>query len=124
MLSRDGSGKQRNEAEHFQIRARPAVSDDDRQRMLSLAAFVNEVNSNLVVHESVVMERRDILKLSFPVEIIAPVVTDVCEELEIESILPSGAGNLINPARACEALAKVLYCCLGEVRAEGGYRHR
>src|SRR5713101_4641813 len=80
---------------------------------------MNEMDSQTIRHIAIVMERRESLHLRFPVKLISPVLANLLEELETDSIFPSGAGYLVKPAGSTQPVSKVVHRPLRE-----GYRKR
>src|SRR6476661_10390030 len=100
-------GQERDDLQHFEKRAGPSVSQNQRDGMRSLAAFVNEVNTDAVDGAAMVMEGGHCFQLCLPVEAIFPVVAELSQITAIEAIVPSRAGYLIGPAGTGQTGTKI-----------------
>src|ERR1700730_4538825 len=90
------------------------MCQDQRDGSRALAPLMNEVDSEPIRHIPAVMERREFLHLGLPVKLISPIATNLPEKLEIDSVLPSGALDLVRPASSPQSGSKVVYRGLRE----------
>ena len=119
-----GVGEERDEGEHLDERAGPAMGDEERQRRWPVAPRVDEVDAETVHAGPEVGERVHRALLTPPVESRAPVLDDVPEVGEAGAVVPAGALDLVRPARAAEALPQVVERRLRNVDDEGARLHR
>ena len=100
-------------------RARPAVRDDQRQRVRVVGAGVDEVDLLTV---DVGEEVRPTVELRFlrpPVVLVLPRVAEVLEIREIGAVVPTTARDLVGPARAAQPFLEVVEHRFGYVDTEG-----
>src|SRR5690606_38094705 len=88
-------------------RARPAVRDDERQRLRSDAALVDEVDLEPADLGAELLELVEPRLGRTPVELVAPVRDQLAHGVEVRAVAPARAGDLVGKARAREALAQV-----------------
>src|SRR6266849_3051161 len=100
--------------QHLQERAGPSMSQDQRDRRGAFASLMNEMDSQTLRHIAIVMERRETFYLRFPVKLMSPVLANLLEELETDSVFPSGAGYLVKPAGSTQPVSKVVHRPLRE----------
>jgi hypothetical protein len=70
--------------------------------------FVNEMDVSDGGLKLVVVESGEPVKLRLPVETVVPVAAEILKRCPIEAICPRGTGNFVDPARAPQAVAKVI----------------
>jgi hypothetical protein len=116
--------EERDEGEHLDERAGPAMGDEERQRRRPAAPRMDEVDAETVDIHAAVGERVHRALFTPPVESRAPVLDDVPEVGEAGAVVPAGALDLVRPARAAEALPQVVERRLRDVDDEGARLHR
>jgi hypothetical protein len=120
---RGGIGEQRQDVQHLEERSRPAVRENQRQRIRPSAASVDEVDSDAVYGGAEMREGVDALFLRAPVEPRAPVLDQLLQVGEVEAVAPAGAGNLIGPASVGQSPTQVVEDSLGDRYMEGFNGH-
>jgi hypothetical protein len=94
------------------------VQDEERDRVRSPAAGVNEMQIEPVDLGDEMGERVQLALLRAPVEAVAPVVEQLPEVFEVRPVIPAAPGDLVGPPRARDALAQVGERPLGNRDAE------
>jgi hypothetical protein len=111
-------GQARDQVEHLDERARPAVHDQQRQRRRPAPARVDQVQAEAVDVRAEVRQRVDRALLRAPVEPGLPVAHELAHVAEARAVVPARALDLVRPARAREALAEVVEHGLRDVDGE------
>lgn len=84
------------------------MRQDERDGRGSAAALVDKMNANAIDGSAIVVEGGKLFKLSFPVELILPVVADLAHESEIDTVLPARAGYFVRPPSMSKPVPKVV----------------
>ena len=93
---------------------RPAMREDKRHGVVSLAALVDEGHSEAVESGAEVSEAIELFLLLSPVESALPVPDQLFEVGEVRTVVPARAGgDFIRPAGASEAFSQVIEDPLG-----------
>ena len=107
-----------DDVEELRNRARPAVRDDERQRVRFRRARVDEVHLRAVDVGEEVRPPVEPRFLRAPVELVPPRLAQVLEVREVGAVVPRRAGNLVGPPRAREPVAQVVEDLLRHLDAE------
>ena len=81
------------------------MRDDQRQRVVVVAARVDEVDLLAVDIGEEVRPAIEPLLFCTPVELGALVVAEILEVREVGAVIPAAVRNLVGPACACKAFA-------------------
>src|SRR5205823_9009361 len=104
---RRGVGEQREELRHLEERARPAMQEQDRNRVRPAPRLAKEMQTEAVDVRQKVGKRVEALLLRAPVEAVAPVSEQLAQVVEVRAVIPGAAGDLVGPPCAVDAVAEV-----------------
>jgi hypothetical protein len=111
-------GKRADDREEFGYRSRPAVGEGERQGVSLRRADVEEVDVLPVDGGRELGERVEAGLLCPPVERRAPVLGELLQVVERDSVVPPCIGELVGPASAGKPVAQVVDVGLGNVDVE------
>src|SRR3984885_5160133 len=103
----------RNNLQHLQERSWPTVGDDQRHSLSASCASMQKMNPGVATHVSVMLPRRQLLNLRFPIEPLAPIGANLTQVCKIRAALPGRSGNLIRPACLLQPPAQIAHGSLG-----------
>src|SRR5262249_43002869 len=92
-------GEQRDDFEKFEDRPGPSVSEKERQRIGSLAAYVEVVDVEAADAGSEIRKGIDSVFPLPPVELRTPVGDEILQVFERKPVVPAGLVDLIRPTR-------------------------
>ena len=118
-----GVGEGADEVEELEDGAGPAVRQDERVGIGAVAADVPEVDIDAVDLAEELGPGVERGLLGAPVVLVAPVVAKLANVGDVSAVVPAGVGNGVVPAGAVEAIAEVVEDGVGDVDAEGSWRH-
>src|SRR6185369_5305577 len=100
-------GERADDLLELRDRARPAVSDDERERRWAGAPRVDEMDAEPADGGAEVRKPVQTRLGGAPVVAVAPVGDQLPHVGELRSVVPARAGDLVGEARARQALAQI-----------------
>ena len=113
-----GIDKQRNDLQHLDERARPAVQEQERNRVRIRTADMHEVNPHPADGRVKVLESIESRLLRSPIERVSPVRDELAEIRRIRAVLPPRSWQLVGPTRVRETVVKIDQDGVGHVNRE------
>ena len=110
----DGVGQGADDLRELGDRAGPAVGDHEGQGVGLGRALVDEVDVEIADDGLELVERVEPLLLLAPVELVAPVGDELGDVVELGSVVPPGAVELIGQPRHLEAAVQVVEHLVGD----------
>src|ERR1700690_3431456 len=99
--------KQRDDLEHLEKGTGPSVSHDQRDGRRPPAALMDEMNAQTIDGAAIVVEDGQLVELSFPIELVSPIVAELSHKVEINAEFPARAGYFVGPAGPSQADAEI-----------------
>src|ERR1700688_370319 len=96
-----------NERKVLDERARPTVSEYQRNATTAWRSCVHEVDANAIDLDAELRQFPESLLLSAPVESLGPIVHQIPQPFEIRPLRPWSAGCAIRPTRVPNACLKI-----------------
>ena len=95
------------------------MGDDQRERVRPAATLVDEVDAHPVHGGPELGEGVDRPLLDPPVEARSPVAGQLFHVVQVGAVIPAGAGDLVGPAGAGQALTQVFQDRVRDLYSEG-----
>src|SRR5215468_594598 len=89
-------------------RPRPAVAEDNRNRRLALAGFIEKVNRHVVNDDAIVGIAVDLTFRFSPIERIDPIFDELLEISAVNAIKPIFVPDILWPSRRAQARLEIL----------------
>lgn len=115
---RGGIDQQRNNIEHLDERARPAVQEQQRDRVRISAGCVHEVDPHVAYARPVVLELVESRLLCTPFETVLPIGDKLAQVGCIRPVRPPRPRELIGPPGSRQAFVEVAEDGLGHINGE------
>src|SRR5258706_10602784 len=112
-------GERTNDLELLDDGPRPAVRDDDGQRIRVTGADVDEVNVDSIDRRDELREAIQFLLHLSPVVVRAPIANQRLKLRQLRTLRLIGDGFLVGPPRCSNAPPKITECGLGYFDGEG-----